>query len=281
MRERQPSRTAFGAAGYRAAHQVLDHGRVFADPFARSILGPEADGIIAALSADPRQAPARMFMAARSRFAEDCLAAAVARGVRQAVILGAGLDTFALRNPHLALGLRVFEVDHPETQAWKLTRLAAAGLAVPESLTFAPVDFEAGGLDSGLLAVGFVPEMPAFFVWLGVVPYLGRSAIAATLRYLGGLPDAEVVLDYSEPPENYPPERRAEFAELGARAAASGEPWLSHFDPVEMSRELQSHGFGDQEDLDLDAIAVRYLGAPTDDAGASPGPHIVRARRIM
>lgn len=280
MRERQPSRTAFGAAGYRAAHQVLDHGRVFADPFARSILGPEADGIIAALSADPRQAPARMFMAARSRFAEDCLAAAVARGVRQAVILGAGLDTFALRNPHQALGLRVFEVDHPETQAWKLTRLAAAGLAVPESLTFAPVDFEAGGLDSGLLAVGFTPELPAFFIWLGVVPYLGRSAIAATLRYLGGLPDAEVVLDYSEPPENYRPERRAEFAELGARAAASGEPWLSHFDPVEMSRELQSHGFGDQEDLSLDAIAVRYLGAPTNDAGASPGPHIVRARRI-
>ncbi len=106
MREREPSRTALGAAGYRAAHQTLDGATVFADPFAHAILGPDADRIVAALAADPSQAPARLFMAARSRFAEDCVAAAAARGVRQAVVLGAGLDTFALRNLHA--DVRVF-----------------------------------------------------------------------------------------------------------------------------------------------------------------------------
>ena len=191
-----------GAAGYRAAHQVLESGKVFADPFARAMLGPEADAIIAGLSADPAQGPIRIFMAARSRFAEDCLGAAVSRGVRQAVVLGAGFDTFALRNPYSELGLRVFEVDHPSTQAWKRKRLAEAGFAAPASLSFAAVDFESQGLGAGLLAAGFRPDLPAFFIWLGVVPYLERAAIAATLDYIASVPGSEVVFDYSEPLEN-------------------------------------------------------------------------------
>jgi methyltransferase (TIGR00027 family) len=279
MQERQPSRTALGAAGYRAAHQVLEGGKVFTDPLARSILGREADAIIAGLSADPTQRPIRIFMAARSRFAEDCLGAAVSRGVRQAVVLGAGLDTFSLRNPYSELGLRVFEVDHPSTQAWKLKRLAEAGLAVPASLTFAAVDFESQGLRPGLLAAGFEPDRPAFFTWLGVVPYLERGAVAATLRYIASVPGSEVVFDYSEPLENYPPERRGNVAAVGARAAEIGEPWLSHFDPAEISRELREHGFQDLEDLGLAEISIRYLGVPAAETTSSPGPHVIRARR--
>ena len=257
MKERQPSWTAMGAAGYRAAHQVLEGGKVFTDPFARTILGREADVIIARLSADPAQRPIRIFMAARSRFAEDCLGVAVSRGVRQAVVLGAGFDTFSLRNPYSELGLRVFEVDHPSTQAWKLKRLAEAGLAVPASLAFATVDFESQGLSRGLVAAGFKPDRPAFFVWLGVVPYLEREAIAATLGYIASVPGSEVVFDYSEPLENYPPERRGAVAAVSAWAAEIGEPWLSHFDPAEISQNLREYGFQDLEDLGLAEISIR------------------------
>jgi methyltransferase (TIGR00027 family) len=257
----------------------LEGGKVFTDPFAHTILGEAADTIIAGLSADPAQQPIRIFMAARSRFAEDCLGAAVSRGLRQAVVLGAGLDTFSLRNPYSELGLRVFEVDHPATQAWKLRRLTEVGLAIPTSLRFAAVDFESGGLSRGLIDAGFKPDCPAFFIWLGVVPYLGRSAIAATLRYIASVPESEVVFDYSEPLENYPPERRAEIIAVGARAAESGEPWLSHFDPPEIAQELNRYGFEELEDLGMAQIAVRYLGAPAGGPSGGPGPHMIRARR--
>ena len=178
MQGRPPSRTALGAPVHRAVHQRLEGGKIFADPHwridssdgARSIatfcimatgclsarqrrpyanarhprlqlLGEEAHAIIAETGADATQRPMRLFIAARSRFAEDCLSAAVSRGVRQAVVRGADLDTFSLRNPHAPLGLHVFEVDYPATQAWKRERLMREGLAIPASLTFAPVDF--------------------------------------------------------------------------------------------------------------------------------------------
>tara|TARA_R110002074_G_scaffold326276_1_gene496602 strand:- start:97 stop:942 length:846 start_codon:yes stop_codon:yes gene_type:complete len=279
MEERQPSQTALGAAGYRAAHQALDGGAIFSDPLARGILGGQGDAIIAALSADPRQKPARIFMAARSRFGEDSLATAVRRGVRQAVVLGAGLDTLSLRNPHTKLGLRIFEVDHPATQAWKLRRLDEVGYVVPTSTTFASIDFERQELGSCLQGAGFDPRRSAFFLWLGVVPYLRSAAISATLRYISSVPESEVVFDYSEPLENYPPERRAEMVELGKRASERGEPWLSHFDPINIARELEDLGFRDREDLDLDGIALRYLGGGiTMTPGA--GPHIIRARHM-
>ena len=174
MQTGQPSRTALAAAVQRAAHQTLDGGRVFNDPVARVILGPEADTLINAVSADPAQRQMRVFMAARSRFAEDSLDAAVARGVRQVVILGAGLDTFSLRNPHAGLGLRVFEVDHPATQAWKRTRLGEANLAIPAMLTFAPVDFTCQDLAKEL-AVRRISGRPACVFLLA----RGRAVSAA------------------------------------------------------------------------------------------------------
>lgn len=279
MNERQPSRTALGAAGYRAAHQQLEGGKVFSDPLAVTILGDDAEAIIAGLSADPAQQRTRIFMAARSRFAEDSLGAAVSSGVRQAVVLGAGFDTFALRNPYSEFGLRVFEVDHAATQAWKRRRLSEVGLAIPASLTFAAIDFETGDLDRGLRGAGFDPDRPAFFIWLGVVPYLGRATIAATLRYIASVPKSEVVFDYSEPLENYPPEWRPAIVELAAFTAAIGEPWLSHFDPDEIAQELRGYGFGVIEDVGMSEIAVRYLAAPAGGPDAHAGPHMIRAAR--
>jgi len=275
----QPSHTARGAAAYRALHQTLEGGAIFRDPFAASILDDETLARLDEIAADPAQRPMRLFIAARSRFSEDTLAACVARGVRQVVVLGAGLDTFSLRNPFGASGVRVFEVDYPATQDWKRERLQQGGLVVPSSLTFAPVDFERQSLAEGLAAVGFKADRPAFFQWLGVVPYLTREAVAATLDFIAQVPESEIVFDYAEPLENYPAGRRAHMMATAARAAALGEPWLSLFDPADLSAMLRAHGFAEIEDLGLAEISDRFYGALKLGITIGPGPHMVRARR--
>jgi methyltransferase (TIGR00027 family) len=111
----------------------------------------------------------RIFIAIRTRFAEEALAAAVERGAHQLVILGAGLDTYAYRGAFRDR-LRIFEVDHPATQAWKRQRLADAAISAPPGLTFAPIDFERETLAEGLKAAGFYPNEQTFFTWLGLVP---------------------------------------------------------------------------------------------------------------
>src|SRR5476649_84366 len=150
MQTGRPSQTAQGAAVYRALHQTLDGGSIFSDPFAVRILDDETRMARDAIAANPSLRPMRLFIAARSRFSEDTLEACVARGVRQIVVLGAGLDTFSLRNPYAGQGVRVFEVDYPATQAWKRQRLKEAGLAIPSSLIFTPIDFERQSLSDGL-----------------------------------------------------------------------------------------------------------------------------------
>jgi hypothetical protein len=145
-----PSRTAKAAAAHRAAHQVLEQGRLFADPLALRILGDDAETAVREAEADPSKRRMRIFIAARTRFAEDALAAAVQRGVRQLVVLGAGLDTFAYRSPH-GDRLSLFEVDHPATQAWKRQRLADAAIPVPDSLVFAPIAPEASERRTGIM----------------------------------------------------------------------------------------------------------------------------------
>jgi methyltransferase (TIGR00027 family) len=275
----QPSQTARGAAAYRAIHQTLDGGVIFSDPFAARILDDETRARLDETAAVPSLRPWRLFIAARSRFSEDTLAACVARGVRQVVVLGAGLDTFSLRNPHAGQGVRVFEVDYPATQGWKRERLKQAGLAIPALLTFAPVDFEQQSLADGLRAAGFQDDRPAFFQWLGVVPYLTREAVWLTLDLIAGVPESEVVFDYAEPLENYPDDRRADVMAIAAQAAARGEPWLSLFDPAELSRMLRSKGFGIVEDLGLAEIADRFYGALKQGIVIGPGAHIVRAQK--
>ncbi|BDV37617.1 hypothetical protein DSM21852_08700 [Methylocystis bryophila] len=193
-------------------------------------------------------------------------------------MLGAGLDTFALRNPHAEQGLRVFEVDHPATQAWKRRRLIEEGLAVPPSLVFVPVDLERESLGERLRAKGFDAGAPAFFFWLGVVPYLTRDAILATLRFIARIPAGEVVFDYSEPLANYPPARRAGLQGLTERAAAAGEPMISFPEPAALAQDLRALGFDEVEDLDLSEISTRFLGG-RKGRGRRAGPHFLRARR--
>jgi methyltransferase (TIGR00027 family) len=279
MRTGKPSRMARGAAAYRALHQTLDGGAIFHDPYASRILDAGMLATLDEMAADPSLTPMRLFIAARSRFSEDALGASVARGARQVVVLGAGLDTFALRNPYAGEGVRVFEVDFPATQEWKRERLKQAALAVPASLTFAPVDFERQSLSDGLAPSGFRADQAAFFQWLGVVPYLTREAISQTLEFIAGIPEAEVVFDYGEPFENYPADRRAYIMGVAERAAARGEPWLSLFDPSGLAELLRDKGFGTIEDLGLAALSDRYYGTLKQGIPIGPGGHVVRARR--
>src|SRR5580698_3090474 len=144
MQSGQPSRTAFAAAVHRAVHQVLENGAIFADPLALRIVAPDsedAEALVRDAEQHPQRCAMRIFIAARTRFAEDALVAAVAGGAAQLVVLGAGLDTYAYRGAMLDR-LRIFEVDHPATQAWKRQRLAETAIPMPPALTFAPVDFE-------------------------------------------------------------------------------------------------------------------------------------------
>jgi methyltransferase (TIGR00027 family) len=279
MQERQPSRTALGAAAHRAAHQRHVGGRIFHDPFAHVVLGADADRIISELAGDPAARSLQLFIAARSRFAEDCFAAAVERGVRQAVVLGAGLDTMSLRQPHGGVGLRIYEVDHPATQQWKRNRLAEAGLTAPTTVTFVAVDFEKDDLGSTLAMAGLRSDAPAFFTWLGVVPYLHREAVIGTLRTIASIPNSEVVFDYTEPLENYDGIARARLSAVAERTAAIGEPWLTFFDPAEVEELLHGLGFGHQEDLGLAQIDIRYLGVRPEASRKRPGPHVLHALR--
>src|SRR5271165_4119917 len=208
MKPNEPSRTALMIARQRAAHQVLDHGSILYDPFAMKILREDEKEVLQYENQHPLASIGRLFNAARSRIAEDALSRAVETGVRQIVILGAGLDTFALRNPHGALEIRIYEVDHPATQAWKLERLAEAQIALPPWLSFVPVDFERDDVGEKLAAAGFQQNSPAFFTWLGVVPYLTQDAIGRTLGYMASIEDSEVVFDYVETPEAFSEELR-------------------------------------------------------------------------
>jgi methyltransferase (TIGR00027 family) len=281
MQQGQPSRTALGAAFHRAAHQVLESGSVFADPLAVRILGADAPTAIAAAKNDPSRRRLRLFIAVRTRFAEDALATAVARGVRQLVVLGAGLDTYAYR-ASLGESLRIFEVDHPATQAWKRQRLGEAAIPVPRALTFAPVDFERETLADGLTAAGFDPAQQTFFTWLGVVPYLTEQAVFATLAFIASLPGgAHVVFDYGNPPPSSPSqdEYAAMRETLAARVASLGEAFQSYFETDALHAKLAALGFGEVEDLGPTLIRKRYFA---NRGGSLPdkGGHIVRATTV-
>jgi methyltransferase (TIGR00027 family) len=274
-----PSRTARAAAFHRAAHQVLEGGRIFADPLALRILGEDAATVARQAEEHPSGRGMRIFIAARTRFAEDALAVAVERGARQLVVLGAGLDTYAYRGP-LRDRLRIFEVDHPATQAWKRQRLAEADIPLPASLTFAAVDFEGQALAEGLAAANFDPAQQTFFTWLGCVPYLTEEAVWSTLGFIAGLPHgAHVVFDYGDPPVSLSPGMRRQHERRAARVADLGEAWLNYFEADDLRAKLMGFGFSEIEDLGPPQIAARYF--PTRASSAPErGGHVVRAATI-
>jgi methyltransferase (TIGR00027 family) len=282
MAAKGPSITAQRAAIIRSAHQILDEPRVFDDPLALRIIGAETS---AALQATPQQFTAapgsdllRAFIAARSRYAEDVLREAVRRGLSQYVILGAGLDTFAYRNPYVQARLSVFEVDHPATQSWKRAQLEAAGISIPDNLTFLPVDFETQTMEDGLRHANFDHREPAFFSWLGVTPYLTGEAIASTLKFIANLKTGSgVVFDYVISPSLLNPQQRAAFDELSKRVAMAGEPWQTFFDPSSLAADLKAFGFAEAVDLGPDEINARYFIGRNDNLKVRGFGHIMKA----
>ena len=277
MKSAEPSRMALMVARQRAAHQLLDHGAILDDPYAVRILGEDEDNILQAFNDHPLRSLGRLFTAARSRIAEDALSKAVERGVRQVVILGAGLDTFALRNPHAAR-ISIFEVDHPATQAWKRQRLAAAELAPPPWLTFVSVDFEQDDLQQKLSSAGFQRTSAAFFTWLGVVPYLTRDAIDDTLGYIASIPNSEVVFDYPEPPETFTEDVKAYTAARMAQLEKIKEQWVSRIEPAGVAAILRSHGFDDMEDISFQQVVSRFGRDVQGLATGQIGVHVVHAK---
>jgi methyltransferase (TIGR00027 family) len=277
MKPDEPSRTALMIARQRAAHQVLDHGSILYDPFAMKILREDEKDVLQFANQHPLASIGRLITTARSRIAEDALSRAVERGVRQIVILGAGLDTFALRNPHDEL--KIYEVDHPATQEWKLDRLAEAQIALPPWLIFVPVDFEQDDVAEKLVAAGFQQNSPAFFTWLGVVPYLTQGAIARTLDYMSSVPNAEVVFDYMEPPEAFSEELRQMEKARVEQLEKIGERSASRFEPAGIAAILRSHGFCAIEDISFQEIASRFGRAVQGLAPGHAGVHVVHATR--
>jgi methyltransferase (TIGR00027 family) len=277
MRDAKPSRTAQRVAIRRAAHQLLDDPKVFDDPLAAAIAGggserpPEAQ--------QPYSRALRAFIAVRSRYAEDQLAPAVERGVRQYVVLGAGLDTFAYRNPFQSAGLQVLEVDHPATQEWKREQLREAGIAIPREMKFAPIDFERQSLEEGLLTAGFDNQQPAFFSWLGVTPYLSRPAFAATIQFIAQMPSGSgVVFDYAVERSLLSPMQQRALDALAERVARAGEPFQLFFDPAALTSDLARLGFGHIEDLNCDQINARYFAGRSDGLAVSGGGHLLHAQ---
>jgi methyltransferase (TIGR00027 family) len=275
MRPGEPSRTAYGAAAHRAAHQDLEDGRIFTDPLAWRILGADRD-VVLERARELNRPWMRLFIAVRHRFAEDGLAAAVKRGTRQVVVLGAGLDTFAYRNPYA--GTRVFEVDHPATGAWKADRLRESGITVPEGTVFVGCDFEHDDFLERLVDAGLDAERPAYFLWLGVVPYLSLDVVVSTLRLIGSVPGGEVAFDYAAPLTGLNREARKRRAAFERRVAELGEPFTDPIDPGELEAILRAAGFGEVEDLGGPQIATRFFGLPASTPAG--GGHVVRARAV-
>jgi methyltransferase (TIGR00027 family) len=276
MEEAKPSRTAMRVAMRRAAHQLVDVPKVLDDPIALKILGPAARERLVGgegTGGDRLSRAMRAFMAARSRFAEDELARAIGRGATQYVVLGAGLDTFAYRNPHAEGSLRVFEVDYPATQEWKRHQLAAAEIAIPSSVTFAPVDFERQTLADGLRDAGFDRQRSTFFSWLGVTMYLTEDAIVATLGFVASTPrGGGIVFDYAVPWGSLGLVGRMVLDAIARRVEQSGEPFRTFFDPKALALRLMQIGFRSVEDLDADEINARYFQDRSDGLRVAPSP---------
>jgi len=253
----------------RAAHRDEPPPWVLDDALGVSLCGPDAATIREELFA--RLSPASViaftrWACVRSRLPEDVVQNALESGVKQYVVLGAGVDTFAYRRTDLMRrGLRVFEVDHPATQEWKRERLRALGMETPPGLVFAPVDFEHQTLSSGLSAAGFDFSAPAVFSWLGVNLYLTLDAINATLATVARCPrGTRIVQTYNLPNDALGGIGAETDAAMGSFAADVGEPFVSLFLPAEIEALLRAHGFADVDDFGPEEACATYFPGRDD-----------------
>ena len=283
MKQNNPSLTAYKAAMMRAAHQILDKPKVFEDPIALRIIGNQSASYIHSKKRSFKtklQNYLRAIVVARNRFVEDELCGAIKRGVRQYVILGAGFDTFAYRNPYTSNGLRVFEVDHPATQEWKRKQLKAVGIQIPETLAFVPLDFNSQSIGDKLRKAGFRIAERSLFSWLGVTMYLTRETMMATLEHIfSSTPSgSEIVFDYVVPPSSQEFLRRLVFRLLSNRVRGAGEPWKSFFEPNSLVMDLKTIGFTQAEDIGPEKINALFFKDRADKLKVGNLGHLMKAK---
>lgn len=246
----------------RAEHQVLDADpKILDDPLAVGLVeGSSREEILAAPPSSRPPSWFRSLFVMRSRYAEDSLGEAVASGIGQYVLLGAGMDTFTYRQPSWAARLRILEIDHPESQKVKLEHLVKRGIAVPANVEFCPIDFEHTSLAEGLATSSLDHRALTFFSWLGVTQYLTKDAIDSTLRFILSMPRrSEIVMQFIVPPDSWTPEETAFLTQQLPSDAKIGEPWLSYFTPEEMSEQLTRLGFSHVSHLTPENAAARYF----------------------
>jgi methyltransferase (TIGR00027 family) len=242
-------KTAFMAATLRAGHYLhADEPKIFEDSFAHLLLDMTEDEIKAFNARIP--GPLLSTCPLRSRFTEDRLAAAK-DWVNQYVVLGAGLDSYALRKGDELGSMIVFEVDDPPFQAWKRKRIDDLGLKTPEQLRYVPCDFETMSIADALAAQGFVADEPCFISWLGVTQYLSLDAIRETLRWAGSRPaGSELVLTIVEPEGRPAPDS-------GQRGIVD---FTSYISMEEITQMLHEAGFSRVEPLTRAAADELFKG---------------------
>jgi methyltransferase (TIGR00027 family) len=276
------SSTAVTASVLRAAHQILDsQPRVLNDPISVGLVPGSAEDELRSNAQSHDLEFMRILRASfvlRSRIAEDALAGAVARGATQYVLIGAGFDTFAFRQPTWAAGLRIYELDHPATQHAKRTHLEQAGLCLPDNLKLCPTDLERQGISAGLGTVDFDPKAQTHFSLLGVLPYLSGESVVATLQgvrsaaRLPSLPVSHVL------PDSMLTGADVEVVSISSRAsAARGEPWRSRASSAEMERALEDAGFDSFEHYGPEEFTDRLTADRADGLSAPSFERVVVA----
>ncbi len=271
-----PKPTALRVAQLRAVHQIMDKPLIFADPFACKILGDFPKGDLLPFDT-PLYRGLRTSIVLRSRVADDQWRKSFRLGLRQYVILGAGLDTAAFRHGQLK-GVKIFEVDLPSTQTWKRECMRLAGMELPASLTFVPMDFETSSLAAGLDLAGFNADHPAFFSWLGVTMYIDETSILDTLRYIASCaPKSTVIFDYCVDPSHLSPRDLKGFGLISSNAEKQGEPWKTFFDPDSLVKIIFSCGFREVRDLGPEELTRRYLAGRRDSLRKSGTTRLIQA----
>jgi methyltransferase (TIGR00027 family) len=304
MTDGSASRTALSTALMRALHTRKDRPQLIDDPWGDTLVAPaektalyrrilagarpETRAKFEALGSEQavidialRAHPSYGGVVVRSRYAEDALEAAVRHGVQQYVLIGAGFDSFIVRQPLFAREVEIFEIDHPATQAMKRERLAACGAAIPPNVRFVPADLAAESLAPVLARCGFSRIVPAFFSWLGVTIYLTRETNLATLAGIAksSAPGSEVVFTYID-------QRALEdgasdtMGRMRAARAAENEPWVSGFDPATLGDDLRALGLELVEDLGSVGLSERYVAGRTDGLLLGKAGHIARVRVV-
>ena len=284
MEQRSKSITAEVVTIQQALHQTLDAApKILDDPIAPLLIDTAGEIYQATMAFNEAASrlvkwPFRTIFNMRSRYTEDCLAESLDRGVHQYVILGAGLDTFAYRQPKWARALRIYEVDHPASQEFKRARLAAAQLTVPENLVFAPIDFETTSLREGLTAARLDFGAKTFLSLLGVTQYLTAPAIDELFQFERSLPPgSEIVFEIIVPDDLMPANEVTVFAAAASSAAQRGEPWLTRLRPIELQSKLTGLGFAQVTHLAPDSANERYFRGRSDALAAWSGAQMMRA----